>query len=224
MQSRIQALLEQALARGGFRIGQIQVHPDFSLHHIDDTPDDPGLRCSTDPTESRRIALWTDDNVYRPLKTAPNLPHGWILKLANLCDLRIALDYFYPAALGLWAAYAEDQLTPTDWRETVNRQTGMYRVVGLITNEQSLELIGSTCQRETGCLRRILWNLESGKPHPLTVQSRDFLLDLARETEIPLLCIEACNLLVAAGRPIVKAAQKAAAEAAAAAETAAPAD
>lgn len=212
MKGRIDRLLRNTLSRGAFRIGQIQVHPDLRLHHVLDAEPTQNLRVSTDPTEARRLALYTDEGIYRPLKSAPNLARGWELRLENLADLRIALDYFYPAALGMWAAYREEQLRPTDWRETVNRQTGMYRVVGLITDEQSLELIGSACQRETGCLRRILWKLESQKPHPLTVENRDFLLDLANGGEIPLLCVEACNLVVAAGRPIVKAAQKAAAE------------
>jgi sirohydrochlorin cobaltochelatase len=213
MSGRISQFLSVLLERGGFTIGQVRVGSDLLLHHVKDAPADASLESFTRPEDVRKLVLLDDEGKYRPLKTAPNLRRGWLLRLESVEDLRLALDYFYPAAVGLWCAWQAGEWQPTPWRETVERQTGMYRVVGLITEEQSLELIGSTCR--TGCLRRILWPYAQTAPHPDTVDPAS-LLSPEATGEIPLLCAEACNLLVAAGRPIVKAAQKAAAEAAAA--------
>jgi sirohydrochlorin cobaltochelatase len=210
MAHRIPALLQEKLAAGSFTLGQIRIHPDFSLHHSEDASDDAALEVHTDPAAARRLVLYDAKGAYRPLKTAPSLRRGWKLQLATLEEVHLALDTFYPAALGLWVSFRENQLTPTPWRETVNRQTGMYRIVGLITDDQSEALIATTCQSATGCLRRLLWPLEPGHPHSLTETDPSKLLEKSQEAEVPLLCSEACNLLVAAGRPVVKAARAAA--------------
>ncbi len=78
-------------------------------------------------------------------------------------------------------------------RETLDRQTGMYRVTQKLSDEQATALIQKNCQE--GCLRKILW--------PVTADQEAGPL-IVRENEIPLLCREACNLLVAAARKVVK--------------------
>ena len=50
---------------------------------------------------------------YRPLKTAPNLRHGWRLEVANLAELRLALDLFYPGRLAALAAWEAHRLATT---------------------------------------------------------------------------------------------------------------
>ncbi len=42
------------------------------------------------------IAKYDDAGDYRPLKTAPNLRHGWLLQLATVEQLERALNHFYP--------------------------------------------------------------------------------------------------------------------------------
>lgn len=217
MASRIQQFLSRLLEQGGFSIGQVRVLPDLVLHHVDDSPTDSALELLHGPESVRRLVLFDGEGKYRPLKSAPNLRRGWLLRVKDLPELRLALDAFYPAAVGLWCSWQAGEWQPVSWRQTVERQTGMYRVVGLITEEQSLNLIHQTCS--TGCLRKILWPYACGHPHPDTTAA-DEILPPEQTGEIPLLCAEACNLLVAAGRPIVKAAQKAAAEAQAAGEVA----
>ncbi len=203
----IARLLSESLARGGFVIGQIRVlslgGERVLLHHV---KDDPAAvpTCSSDPNDAVKIALYDDWGAYRPLKTAPNLRRGWKMELSSLSDLRLALDLFYPAALGMWCDFLQDAIRPTPWRETVDRQTGMYRIVGKITDAQTCELLGRTCQRESGCLRHILWPLRPGETHFLQQTDRDSLRRRFAQGEIPLLCVEACNLVVAAGRPVVK--------------------
>ncbi|MFZ4775485.1 MAG: hypothetical protein ACOYM3_08995, partial [Terrimicrobiaceae bacterium] len=85
------------------------------------------------------------------------------------------------------------ELVPVSLRSTVDRQTGMYRITGKITDAQGVELVKTLCK--PGCLRCILWPVpeqETASAVPLPPQ------------EIPLLCGEACNLFVAAARKVVK--------------------
>ena len=52
------------------------------------------------PNDAVELAKFSDDGKYRPLKTAPNLRHGWRLELADLAALQQALDFFYPGPAG----------------------------------------------------------------------------------------------------------------------------
>src|SRR5262245_8402672 len=59
------------------------------------------------------IAKYDDAGSYRPLKTAPNLRHGWQLELATKDELRRALDHFYPGRLAVFAAWKSGELKTT---------------------------------------------------------------------------------------------------------------
>jgi sirohydrochlorin cobaltochelatase len=198
MPGEIRDFLGTFLRRGPCRLAQVRIFPDCHLSHVDDT-EEAELETFTNPHDAIEIARYDDGGNYRPLKTAPNLRHGWRLSLRNLDEVTLALDFLYPAALGTAWASARNKLDSVDLRDTLARQTGMYAVVKRITDEQAASAITSTCNHANGCLRQILWSISSGRPTPLTDR------DVRRsENEIPLLCAEACNLLVAAGRKIVK--------------------
>jgi sirohydrochlorin cobaltochelatase len=188
--SAIEHFLETRLAAGGWVIGQIEVRPDFSLRHVDDRKGEPA-NVYRRPGDAREIAKYDDAGAYRPLKTAPNLRHGWELRLRDVGELRLALDLLYPATVGTWLVFERGELTPVPLRDTLNRQTGMYRITQLIRDDQALELVERTCR--AGCLRHRLWSLSG----PATNN------ELPREP-LPVLCAEACNLLVAACRPLAK--------------------
>lgn len=188
-------LLSAAISAGIRRVGQVTLALEgsgFSLCHTDDSGRD-GLKVFRDPFDAVRIALTDDHGAYRPLKTAPNLRHGWRLEVADLAGLHTALDFLYPAAIGNWRALLAGTLRPVPLRETLNRQTGMYRITGKLTVEQAPELVGLICR--SGCTRHILWPTEPGGPADSPASSPH---------AIPLLCGEACCLLVAAARKIVK--------------------
>jgi len=193
----LDGLLESALAESRHRIGQVVISGcsgGFSLCHADDVG-----RCDLEvfrrPDDATAIALYDDAGNYRPLKSAPNLRHGWRLDVQSPSDLRLALDFLYPAAVGNWRARLRGELVPTPLRATLGRQTGMYRVTAKLTDPQAAELKDSFCQ--AGCLRRILWTVTAADPEN---PAEDL------PGSIPLLCTEACNLFVAAARKIVKAA------------------
>ncbi len=195
--------LQSRLDDGGFVIGQIAVEPGLSLRHVDDR-EAGGLKAYSRPTDALELAKYDPAGAYRPLKTAPNLARGWELKLDSLNDLRLALDFFYPAAVGTWLAFLRGEVASVPLRETLGRQTGMYRVTRLMNDEQADELNRTACNSETGCLRRVMWPLDVGRDVPLT-ESVDAVRAAEGTGEIPILCVEACNLLVAAARPLGKA-------------------
>ena len=85
-----------------FSFGQIVVQrrngAGFVLWHRDDASFDK-LQMYREAEDAIEIAKYDDAGNYRPLKTAPNLRHGWRLELATVEELRRALDYFYPGRL-----------------------------------------------------------------------------------------------------------------------------
>lgn len=187
-------LLAQLLAEGKNFIGEILLGDDFSLRHREDVDvDESKLKLYQHPEAAREIVRYDEAGDYRPLKTAPNLRRGWLLQLQNVEEMALALDFFYPAALSLYGAWLQKKIAMTPLRETLDRQSGMYRVTQKLSEEQAQSLINKTCHE--GCLRKILWRVTADQEAgPLIVE----------ENKIPLLCREACNLLVAAARKVVK--------------------
>ena len=212
--------LLQALVTGKVSwIGQLQIAPfdegfilchredagrtDFEQHEIDD---------------AFEIAKFDDAGNYRPLKTAPTLRHGWKIFARDLFQVAQVIDAIYPGRLEMLRAFKSGELITTSLRETLNRQSGMYRVAAKISDEQIDELVGDFCRSDGGCLRTILWkcdNTRKGPSSKLPPEKFDPAVDQylsAKEPRpataatacIPLLCQEACNLLVAACRDAVK--------------------
>jgi sirohydrochlorin cobaltochelatase len=193
-------------------IGQILIrgtdNGGFILSHRDDQSSKKGqiFRKSEDAIE---IARYDDAGNYRPLKTAPNLLHGWRLEVAGLGELRRALDFLYPGRLGMLAAAQANRLTTTALRDTLNRQSGMYRVAAKITDEQIDDAVGNFCRSDGGCLRSILWKRDARGGSPSAKLPPEKFCPGHDQTgrgerAIPLLCQEACNLLVAECRKVVK--------------------
>jgi sirohydrochlorin cobaltochelatase len=200
-----------------FSFGQILVQKregaGFVLMHRDDESLHQ-LQPYRDALNAIEIAKYDDAGNYRPLKTAPNLRHGWRLELASLEELRRALGYFYPGRLAVFAAWKIGYLKTTALRETLDRQSGMYRVAAKISDPQINDLVAEFCRSDRGCLRTILWKRdrngviastklpkEKFDPGVDQIVARPESSTLAT---VPLLCQEACNLLIAECRKVVK--------------------
>ncbi len=206
----LEQLLEAELAGGEIAIGQVAIRSLDSggcelAHRSTGVP--PAEEYAA--KEALPIAKFDETGKYRPLRTAPDLRHGWKIKITNLSQLIEVIDAIYPARLAAWRAWKLDRLTTTSLRETLNRQSGMYRVAAKISDEQINELVGNFCRSDGGCLRTILWRRdERGQIASTKLPPEKF--DPAHdqtgrgERTIPLLCQEACNLLVAASRDAVK--------------------
>jgi sirohydrochlorin cobaltochelatase len=190
-------------------------------HRHDETPDK--LKSFRSAEDAIDIAKYDDAGNYRPLKTAPNLRHGWRLELDTLEELRRALDYFYPGRLAVFAAWKRNKLKTTPLRETLDRQSGMYRVAAKISDSQIDDLVADFCRSDGGCLRTILWKCDREGAIASTKLPKEKFDPACDQTAasnppgsatpataappatVPLLCQEACNLLVAECRKIVKA-------------------
>jgi sirohydrochlorin cobaltochelatase len=200
------------LAKGFRCIGQIAIEPrnegTFVLRHREDRGR-TDLVVSDRADDAAELARFDKAGEYRPLKTAPTLRQGWELRVGNLDELRLALDLFYPGRLAAFLAFERNELVTTPLRVTLERQTGMYRIAAQITEEQADELVGSFCRSDGGCLRTILWRRDAAETVPSTrlpqtksAPRHDQVGDA--EPVVPLLCQEACNLLVAAARAVVQ--------------------
>jgi sirohydrochlorin cobaltochelatase len=191
------ACLQRWLAKDGECMGQLRIartSEGWELRHSDDRAR-TDLALHTRVEDARHLANLDDFGAFRPLKTARNLAHGWRLVVRDAAELRIALDAFYPAMLGVGESFRRNELGFVPLRATLGRQTGMYRVTQKISDEQAKETIDGFC---AGCLKQRLWEIDGANPEPVKIVER----------ELPLICQEACNLLVAEVRKVVKTAEK----------------
>jgi hypothetical protein len=220
--------VEQALEAVPFCFGQILIRKIggvFVLCHRDDEAHDV-LQIFQGPEDAIEIARYDDAGNYRALKTAPNLRHGWRMDFRTSDALKRALDHFYPGRLAVFVAWKTNHLCPTPLRDTLGRQSGMYRIAARISDAQIDDLVGDFCRSQDGCLRTILWKrdqsgaiastrlpkqkfdptwdqvqapVEPGTSAPTRATAAKTIV-----AAIPLLCQEPCNLLVAACRKVVK--------------------
>jgi sirohydrochlorin cobaltochelatase len=207
--------LEIALAKwlaAGLRcIGQVSIAEKkdgaFSLAHREDAARND-LAVYAHAEDAAEIARFDDAGKYRPLKTATNLRHGWQLIVTDLGGLRLALDLFYPGRLAAFLAWENGMLKTTSLRRTLARQTGMYRTATNIRDEEVDALVGNFCCSDGGCLRTILWKRDGNGTIASTQLPAEKFDPQHDQTGVgapvvPLLCQEACNLLVAQARKIV---------------------
>jgi sirohydrochlorin cobaltochelatase len=219
MQTPVERCLEPA-PTPPFCFGQLSVRKattGFVVSHREDEARNQ-LKTHRDAEDAIEIAKYDDAGNYRPLKTAPNLRRGWQLKLATVEELRRALDYFYPGRLAVFAAWKSGNLKTTPLRETLNRQSGMYRVAAKISEPQVNDVVADFCRSDSGCARTILWKRDRNgtiASTKLPNEKFDPAFDQAtaacsrrpagEAATVSLLCQEACNLLVAECRKVVKA-------------------
>lgn len=180
----------------------------FTLCHGGDESSS-SLKTFNQPEDAIHIARFDAAGNYRPLRTAPNLRRGWRLQVADLGELRCALDYFYPGRLAVLAACTEDKLSTTSLRETLDRQSGMYRVAAKISDDQIGDVVGNFCRSDGGCLRTILWKRDKSGALPsskLPSEKFDPTHDQTGRGEraIPLLCQEICSIVLNECRKAVK--------------------
>jgi len=222
----IEQLLQECLRSGPINLGELvvrEVEPGrFVIRHWKDDESQQKLAIETSSIAALEIVRYDEQGNYRALKGAPNLRQGWELRLESVPEVRQAIDYFYPGAFSSWLGFKRGEITPVDLRQTLTRQTGMYRVTQRLAGLQAEELAGQFCHSRAGCLRTILWTIDGKTPDKYLPRSKfdpqaDQLGEcrerrpedegpgaLSYRSTIPFLCVEACNLFVAEARKIVK--------------------
>jgi hypothetical protein len=151
---------------------------------------------SDDPFFAREIAQVTNVGEHRPLKTAPNLRQGWALEELDAAGLWTAVDYLYPACALHWHAGRTGTLRVTHWRETAQRQTGIYGPVKLLPDAVVPTVVRACCA-DAVCLRRVAWDLDAGT----FLGSAD---EGPVEGDAAVPCPEACSMFVSFARQVVK--------------------
>jgi sirohydrochlorin cobaltochelatase len=194
------------LEGGGRRIGELVIlrcGTGWELRHGDDAAAAADALAGHDePAAAREIAKYDAAGAYRPLKAAPSLIRGWRLALPDVEALREALDFFYPAALGNWVAFTSGRAAPSPLKETFARQTGMYRITGLLDEDDCRTVVAANCDYASNCRRRIAWPIAAGVPLDSVAPEKTDLTPA--DDEMPILCLHACSLLVAAARTHIK--------------------
>jgi sirohydrochlorin ferrochelatase len=161
----------------------------YALRHVDDADAEIGDLEAVDPPDLRDIVKEDERGRYRPLKTAPTLPAGWAVTGLAGGDLVRAVDFVYPATVANWHREREGELDVTHYRETAERQTGIYDIVDELSVDQ-VEWLSEACCVDSQCLKRRQWDEDADTP-----------LDVPRgDGEFP--CREPCSLYVAAARKI----------------------
>ena len=165
----------------------------FELRHTSDTGADVGGLKAIRPIDARKIANFTKEGRYRPLKSASDFPRGWLVRANSPEELEEALNHLYPNALA--DRYALNQTPPpiTGYREFTARQTGMYRITTFLSDNEVSAVIDNVCT--AGCLKQRLWTV--GK-YPTDKPDE--------KSTIP--CLEPCALLLEAARKEVRELQK----------------
>jgi hypothetical protein len=164
----------------------------YDLRHVDDADADPAdLDDHDDPLDARALAKHDDRERYRPLKTAPTLRTGWRFPDLDAADLVTAVEYFYPATVANWHRERQGDLDVSHWRDTVDRQTGIYGVVSTWDRGEGYEhvnWVAEACCDDSQCLKRREWQYDD---------ETDLDVD-GGDGEFP--CREPCSLVISAAR------------------------
>lgn len=165
----------------------------FELRHVRDARADVGELKAVRPTDARKIANFNAAGEYRPLKSTPDLPSGWMVRANSAEELEEALDHFYPNALA--DRFALNQTPPpiTGYRQFTARQTGMYRITTFLEDRDLSRVIENLCT--TKCLKQRLWT------------SGQITTDAPEKSAIP--CLEPCAILLENARKEVRTLQEA---------------
>ena len=164
----------------------------YDLHHEDDADTPAGeLTDHENPLDAREIAKHDDRERYRPLKTAPTLRTGWRLPDLGPAELVQAVDYFYPATVANWHREREGELDVSHWRDTVERQSGIYGVVKTWDRQEGHEhvnWVAEACCTDSQCVKRREWGYDEDTD--LDVDGGDGVFP----------CREPCSVVIAAAR------------------------
>jgi len=162
----------------------------FELRHVEDRQQ-AVLKLRTIALDTvRTVAQSTSSGAYRPLKSAPNLQSGWRLVVADAAGLERALAELYPGAVADWHTARSPQPSTTNFQQFTSRQTGMYRITAMLTDEQAASAIGACCA-EAFCLKRRLWTGTGRAADPP-----------AKKSLIP--CLEPCAIMLEFARKTMR--------------------
>jgi hypothetical protein len=143
--------------------------------------------------ELRALAERTTEGHFRPLFSTPNLQSGWVWVGNDESCLERVLQIFYPGALADWWYARRGSWPIANYRDFTRRQTGMYRITALLSDDEVREVFGACCS-PAFCLKRRIWGVENQEPQ----------LD-GTKSVIP--CFEPCAILLELSRKAARLSQ-----------------
>ena len=160
----------------------------YEIRHVDeaDAARD-ALTAYDDPLAARDVAETDADDRYRPLKTAPSLAGGWVFPDLDWRDAVATVEEFYPATVANWHREQQGTLDVDHWRDTAERQTGIYDIVEEL-EPAAVDRIAASCCTDSQCLKRREWQYD---------EETELAAD-GGAGAFP--CREPCSLVVAAAR------------------------
>jgi|SRR5438477_958917 len=162
----------------------------FELRHVSDHSAPAKQLRAVKLGELRALGQITQDGAFRALKSAPSLQNGWRTSVRDADDLGIALNHLYPGAVAGWYAIRGGEPPVTNYRDFTNRQSGMYRITQLLSDQQVVGVIQACCRPES-CLKRRLWSVDG------------LSADVAESKSI-IPCLEPCAILLESARTTVR--------------------
>ena len=162
----------------------------FELRHNEDATSPASELELVTEDRVRELAQFTASGAYRPLKSAPNLRTGWHHHAASATALESALNRLYPGAVADWFAARAPQPPASHFREVAARQSGMYRIAAMLTDEHA-SAVARACCAARFCLKQRLWTTPC-----LPSESRE------GKSAIP--CLEPCALLLELARKAMR--------------------
>ncbi len=164
----------------------------YDVRHVDDADAAvEELDRYDDPLDARDIVTFDEDGRYRPLKTAPTLRHGWVFPDLDHRAVYETVETVYPATVANWHREREGRLDVDHWRETMERQSGIYGVVQTWDRGEGHEhvnWVAEACCADSQCLKRREW--EYDEETDLDVDGGDGAFP----------CREPCSMVVSAAR------------------------
>jgi hypothetical protein len=164
----------------------------YDVRHADDAgvPVDE-LDAYDDPLDARDLVTFDERGRYRPLKTAPSLAGGWVFPDLGPRELYETVETIYPATVANWHREREGELDVNHWRETMERQSGIYGVVKTWDRGEGYEhvnWVAEACCDDSQCLKRREWEYDDETD--LDVDGGDGAFP----------CREPCSVVVSAAR------------------------
>ncbi|MFC5277512.1 DR2241 family protein [Halorubrum rubrum] len=149
------------------------------------------LTVHDDPLDARDIVKLDERGRYRPLKTAPTLRGGWIFPDVGPKAVYETVETIYPATIANWHREREGELDVSHWRETMERQSGIYGVIRTWDRGEGYEhvnWVAEACCDDSQCLKRREWEYDDETD--LDVDGGDGVFP----------CREPCSVVVSAAR------------------------
>ncbi|WP_435318231.1 DR2241 family protein [Haloarchaeobius sp. TZWSO28] len=164
----------------------------YEVRHADDAGvAREELDVHDEPRAARDLTKYDSKGRYRPLKTAPSLPGGFVFPDLTSSELMTVIDALYPATVANWHREQQGNLDVSHWHETTERQTGIYGIVSELPRE-AVDWVAESCCDDSQCLKRREWQYDE-----------DDQLDVpGGDGQFP--CREPCSLVVAASRKWTK--------------------